>query len=362
MIIRPWFSGKFFYRVLIVGVGLVILASVVAGCLGLVILDYVFHSGSLSAEKKVTIPDGATGADVATILRNEKLIEHELFFRLALRISPDSRPIRRGTYRLRQGMSPMRILEILRAGPEQEGVEPAFRITIPEGLSLTQMAALTPDPEGFLAAARDPELIQLLGLPVSSLEGFLMPETYFFDAPPTGRELVERMLKQFQKNWDNLAKDLPYLAGMDKLRLVTVASIIEEESRVPEERPMVARVIYNRLEKGMPLQMDSTLQYALNKYGERMLDADKQVQSPYNTYLNKGLPPGPISSPGLSSIRAAIQPAEGRWIYFVSNADGKTHTFSATEAEHLEAVARYRREIAEQRRQLNQAAGKTNGT
>jgi len=361
MSFRIWFSGRFFYRVLVIGLGLVMLAGIAAGCLGLVILDYVFYPGSLSAEKTIDIPEGASGGEVATILRKEGLIEHELFFKLALRLRPDARPIRRGTYRLQQGMSPVQILEQLRTGPEREGGEPAYRITIPEGLTLTQMAELTPDPQGFLAAAQDPELIRLLGLPVSSLEGFLMPETYFFDAPPSGKQLVERMLQQFLKNWDALSKDLPFLAGVDKLRIVTVASIIEEESRVPEERPMVARVIYNRLEKNMPLQMDSTLQFALNKYGERMLESDKQVQSPYNTYLNKGLPPGPISSPGLASIRAAAQPAEGEWVYFVSNADGKTHTFSVTEADHLKAVARFRREIAEQRKQLVQPSGNRDG-
>ena len=361
MILRPWFSGQFFYRALSLGLGLIILAGVAAGCLGLVILDYVFYPGSISAEKNVEIPEGASGGEVAALLRQEGLIEHELFFKLALRLWPDTRPIRRGSYRLQQGMSPMQILEKLRTGPEKEGGQPAYRITIPEGLTLAQMAELTPDPQGFLTAARDPELIELLGLPVSSLEGFLMPETYFFDAPPSGRQLVERMLRQFLKKWESLTNELPYLAGMDMLRIITIASIIEEESRVPEERPMVARVIYNRIQKNMPLQMDSTLQYALNKYGERMLETDKQVQSPYNTYLNRGLPPGPISSPGLSSIRAAAQPAEGRWIYFVSNADGRTHTFSVTEAEHLKAVARYRREIAEQRKQLNQTAGATDG-
>jgi len=362
MISLSRFYSRFILRALAAGAGVIFFALVFAGCIGLIVLDYVFYPGSLSAQKTVTIPEGASGAEVAAILRKEGLVEHELFFRLALKMIPDSRPIRHGKYRFTLGMSPAQILEKLRSGPGQDGTEPAYKITIPEGLTLLQMAELTPDPEGFLEAAKDPALIQLTGLPVSSLEGFLMPETYFFDAPPSGRELVERMLRQFLKNWGDLEKEFSYVAGMDRLRVVTIASIIEEESRIREERPMVARVIYNRLKKNMPLQMDSTLQYVLNKYGERMLETDKKVQSPYNTYLNKGLPPGPISSPGMSSIRAAVQPAEGEWLYFVSNADGKSHTFSVTEKEHLKAVARYRKEIAEQRKQLNQSSGNHDGT
>jgi UPF0755 protein len=147
---------------------------------------------------------------------------------------------------------------------------------------------------------------------------------------------------------------IPGAERYDKLSIVTVASLIEEEAKISEERPLVAAVLYNRIEKGMPLQMDSTLQYALGKYGQRMLDSDKEIDSPYNTYRNKGLPPGPISSPGVDSLRAALAPAQRDYLYFVSNADGTSHTFSSTYEDHLKAVSQFRRDIAVQRQEQRQ--------
>ncbi|HUW61173.1 MAG TPA: endolytic transglycosylase MltG, partial [Candidatus Bathyarchaeia archaeon] len=151
-----------------------------------------------------------------------------------------------------------------------------------------------------------------------------------------------------------LLAESPLSEGYTPLQVVTVASLIEEEARGAEERPDVAAVIYNRLKRGMPLQLDSTIQYALNKYGQRLLYSDREVDSPYNTYKNKGLPPGPISNPGVASLRAALQPSQADYIYFVSNADGLTHTFSSSNAEHIRAVQRFRREIAPQRKALRE--------
>ena len=181
-----------------------------------------------------------------------------------------------------------------------------------------------------------------------------MPDTYFFDEPPTEREVVERMLDSFLKTRDALYSEFPDAARRNLHEVVTVASLVEEEARLNEERPMVATVIYNRIDQGISLCFDSTLQFALGKYGQRMLDRDKEVDSPYNTYKNAGLPPGPITSPGKASLRSALRPDEAKYLYFVSNADGKTHTFSETMADHNKAVAQYRREISVQRRELGQ--------
>jgi len=160
------------------------------------------------------------------------------------------------------------------------------------------------------------------------------------------------MAAQFEKEYAALLEEIPGAAQRDIKEIVTVASLVEEEARVDEERPQIAAVIYNRLNKDMALQMDCTIQYALGKYGQRILYEDREVDSPYNSYLYLGLPPGPISSPGLASLRAAMHPAEVDYLYFVSNADGKTHTFSSTSSEHIRAVRRFRREIAPQRRAL----------
>jgi UPF0755 protein len=165
------------------------------------------------------------------------------------------------------------------------------------------------------------------------------------------------MVTQFEKEYEALLQEHPAARERSKLEIVTVASLVEEEARVDEERAIVAAVIYNRLSKGRPLEMDSTLQFALGKYGQRLLSEDKAVESPYNTYRKAGLPPGPISNPGVASLRAAMAPADMDYLYFVSNADGLTHTFSRTLKEHNAAVARYRKEIAVQRREQRQRTG-----
>jgi len=307
---------------------------------------------------RIEVPQGATGADVAEILAREGLIEHALFFRLALRLDPSPVHIQHGQYDLRRNHSPMQLLDALQMGPlahfDPAEIPDDHKFSVPEGLSIQQMAAYFDDTDAFLEAVRDPGLRARLGIDAETLEGYLAPNTYYFDAPPSAEAVVERMVAQFEQDWEELIAAIPDAANRDRHEVVTIASLIEEEARVPEERPLVAAVIYNRLERGMPLDLDSTLQYALNKYGQRMLDADKDVESPYNTYRNPGLPPGPICNPGFDSLRAALEPADADYLFFVSNADGKTHTFSSTIAEHNRAVARYRREIAEQRRQLRQ--------
>ena len=314
------------------------------------IYDHVTRPGTEGETIRIQIPEGATGQQTGEILAQEELVEHPLFFRLAIRLDKTGKPIKHGTYDLQKGLSPTQLLHRLQEGPDVTISE--YKITIPEGLTLRQMSELFPDPQAFLAAAQDPARIGLLGVPAASLEGFLMPDTYFFDKPPGEAEVIDRMLGHFQQEYARLLVAIPDAASRDLIEVVTVASLVEEESRVDEERPLVAAVVYNRIKRGMPLDMDSTLQYALDKYGQRLLDRDKEVDSPYNTYRNAGLPPGPISNPGSAALRAALQPADAEYLYFVSNADGKTHTFSTTLSEHNQAVARYRREIANQRREL----------
>lgn len=317
--------------------------------------DYITRPGIAGPEVTVTIPEGATGYQAGRILAENGLVEHELFVRAAIKL--DKRPliVKHGTYVLNRGLSPTQLLDKLREGPKPSAVD-QNKVTVPEGLSIAQAAQLFEDPIAFQEAAADPALIAELGFDVPSLEGFLMPNTYFFEKKPTEREVVERMVKQFQEEWEKLVSSIPDAAGQDPLKIVTIASLVEEEAKVDEERPLVAAVIYNRVEQNIPLGLDATLQFALNKYGQRMLDKDKEVDSPYNTYLHVGLPPGPICSPGIKSMRAALQPAEEDYLYFVSNADGRTHTFSKTLTEHNQAVAKFRREIAVQRREQRQQA------
>jgi UPF0755 protein len=333
---------------------IIILACSAAGLIAFLIYDHVLQPGHAGPEIEVTVPEGATGNDVAVLLEEKDLIEYDGFFRLAMKIDDSGEHIRHGVYQLPKGLSALELLRLLQEGPDAAMNPNQVRITIPEGLTIRQIAAMRPEPEDFIRAASDPDRIARLGVAVESLEGFLMPDTYFFDEEPAAGELADRMLAQFQSVYAELTAAIPGAEEGNMLSVVTMASLIEEEARSDNERPLVAAVLYNRLGRGMRLQMDSTLQYALNKYGQRILYEDREVASPYNTYKNAGLPPGPISNPGRASLRAALEPADEAYLYFVSNADGRTHTFSRTAREHERAVARYRREIAVQRRKLQE--------
>jgi UPF0755 protein len=349
---RRWTFFRTLATVVLFGLAVLLLAGVAGGVVAFVVYDHVTQPGVAGPEVEVVVPQKATGRDVGRILVENGLIEHEAFFRLAVQIDGTNQPIRTGAYRLHRGNSALELLRQLYKGPSRQVVENQFRVTVPEGLTLRQVAELVKDPAAFIDAAHDQALIKKLGIEADSLEGFLMPNTYFFDAEPEPHALVERMVNQFEKEYKKLAAEVPGADKLNRMRIVTIASLVEEETKVDEERPLVARVIYNRIDRKMPLQLDSTLQFVLNKYGQRLLYEDREVDSPYNTYVKNGLPPGPISSPGAASLRAALRPADTKNLYFVSNADGRTHTFSNTEEEHNRAVARFRREIEPQREAL----------
>jgi UPF0755 protein len=335
-----------------------ILFSAAAAFIGFIVYDYLMQPGTPGELVSVTIPKGASGHDVGKLLAEKGLVENAAFFRLAMRLEGSGRPLRQGFYIVPRGLSPFELLERMYEGPkapwDPEQIPAELRAIIPEGLTIPQAAQLFQNPEAFVAAAADPVLVKRLGLNTPTLEGFLMPDTYYFEQKPSEREVLKRMVEQFEKTYAGLLREFPEAAQRDKLEVVTIGSLIEEEARVAEERPLIAAVIHNRLAANIPLALDCTLQYALSKYGQRILDQDKTVVSPYNTYTRLGLPPGPVSSPGVASLRAALRPADAKYLYFVSNADGKTHTFSETMAEHNEAVARFRREVVIQRRALRE--------
>ena len=349
---RRWTFFRMLATAVLFGLAVLLLAGVAGGIVAFVVYDHVTQPGVAGPEVEVVVPQKATGNEVGRILVENGLIEHETFFRLALRIDGRNLPIRSGAYRLHRGNSALELLRQLYKGPSHQVLETQFRVTVPEGLTIRQASELVKDPKAFIEAAHDQTLIKKLGMDTDSLEGFLMPNTYFFDAEPEPHALVERMVAQFEKEYRKLAAEVPGAEKLNRMRIVTIASLVEEETKLDEERPLVARVIYNRIDKKMPLQLDSTLQFVLNKYGQRLVNEDKEVDSPYNTYIKNGLPPGPISSPGAASLRAALRPADTKNLYFVSNADGRTHTFSNTEEEHNRAVARFRREIEPQREAL----------
>lgn len=318
-----------------------------------VLYDHITQPRAKGERVLFTVPQGSSGNDVGRLLAKEGLIEHEFFFRVAMRLEPSNDAIKHGDFMLPKGVSPVQLLEILRTTVPQVVAAQNYRVTIPEGLTIKQMAQLSENQDGFMAAVQSLDLFDQFGISAISAEGFLMPNTYFFSEEPSDNDVVQRMADQFSRDFDALLEKYPDQKEVDRVSILTIASLIEEEARVDEERALVAAVIHNRLSKKMRLEMDSTLQYILEKYGQRILNDDKEVQSPYNTYMNYGLPPGPISNPGVKSIEAAMNPADVDYLFFVSNADGNSHTFSTTLREHNAAVAKYRREMRTQRREQN---------
>jgi UPF0755 protein len=195
--------------------------------------------------------------------------------------------------------------------------------------------------ESVQAAVRDTALLARLDIPNPTLEGYVFPDTYAFPVGTTARQAVREMVYSFERrwkpDWDSSLVDLK----INRNDLVTMASIVEREARLPEERPVIAAVYYNRLRKGMLLQADPTIQYALGHHVGRVLYKDLAVASPYNTYIHKGLPPGPVASPGAASLAAAANPANVPYLYFVASPDGH-HEFRMTLEEHTSAIKQVR--------------------
>ena len=291
----------------------------------------------------VHIPKGLTAKEIAKILKKEGIIEDELGFFLLLRIKNAERKLISGWYRMKRGIEPEEVIDILTRGKRV-----MVPVSIPPGSNLREIAgivekALGIDSLEFLKLAHDKRFMEECGVyDAPSLEGYIYPETYVFAKGEDARFVLRVMVKRM---FEVLDDSIPLRAGEMGLnihQLLTIASLIEEEAQVDEERPIIASVIYNRLKRGMPLQIDATVQYALPHHKPRLFYKDLRIESPYNTYLHRGLPPGPIASPGIKSIRAAIHPARTDYLYYVSRGDG-THIFTRTAREHINAKRRVKR-------------------
>lgn len=296
-----------------------------------------------------TVEKGMGSSEIADLLQDQGLIRNALFFKGYLKWVNEGSSFKAGTYEATPGITYDELITRLNAGDIVKAETVVF--TIPEGYTAVQIAdklsaAWNIKPETFLALMDSGEGLQAvesLGIPKDDklrhrLEGYLFPETYELAKDSTPEQIIEAMLEQLQKKLDSIPDYKSKLAarGMTLHKLLTVASLVEREVVVDEERPIVAGVIYNRIDKGMKLQIDATVQYLLDKQKERLLEKDLQVDSPYNTYKNEGLPPGPISSPGLKSIEAALSPKASEYYYYVTKKDGsQSHLFGKTYKEHL---------------------------
>lgn len=300
---------------------------VVAGCMG------AGCSGPHGTPVRVIIPRGASFRAAADSMASAGIVDFPLAFRVYARAGGHDRQIQAGTYLLRRGTRWSDLVKAMNGG---SGI--INRVTIPEGFAIVQIApvlqrALHVSPEAVDSAVRDSALRTQLGDPAATLEGYLFPDTYVFAPGTTAQQAVEEMVKRFDRAWKPEYDAKAAALGHTKHEIVTMASIVEKEAKLAEERPVIAAVYYNRLRDGMPLQADPTVQYSLGHHVGRVLYRDLEVQSPYNTYQHAGLPPGPIASPGGASILAALEPANVPYLYFVAAHDGH-HEFTRTIAEH----------------------------
>jgi UPF0755 protein len=321
---------------------LLLLALLILGVLcGLYLLASAVFGGGEEESVTVTVEQGDTLSSVADKLEEAGVIGSATVFKLESRVQGGETQIKVGEYSFVPGEDSEQILETLSSG---ESVS-AFTITVPEGLNLEQTARVVegegdiPAEEFESAAARTDYGYDFLEDPaIRTTEGFLFPKKYEFERGVDATQVVNRLLRQYLLEKEGLdfarAQDR---FNLTEYELVTVASLVEKESANPEERPLIAGVIYNRVRSGMPLQIDATVQYALGKAKEDLKLDDLDVDSPYNTYRNPGLPPGPIASPGRESIQAALEPAQTDYLYYVLEADGEKHFFTDNYEEFLEA-------------------------
>ena len=293
------------------------------------------------AATRVIIPRGASFAQAADSLARTGLVGSPRMFRLYGRLTGGDRNIKPGTYLLKHGTPWKDIISALNGG---HGL--VNTITIPEGYSLLQITPLLARTlkvpvDSVEAAVRDTALLARLDIPNKTVEGYVFPDTYAFPLGTTARQAVREMVYAFERRWrpgwDSSLVELK----INRNDLVTMASIVEREARLPEERPVIAAVYYNRLRRGMLLQADPTIQYALGHHVGRVLYKDLTIDSPYNTYIHKGLPPGPVASPGVASLAAAANPANVPYLYFVASKDGH-HEFRMTLDEHTTAIRQIR--------------------
>jgi len=295
----------------------------------------------LGSNQTFFVHEGSTLNAVADELEKKEIIRSKVLFRLWARIMGLGRDIKAGEYRLSAAMPPIKILETL-----SRGVSITHLVTIPEGFTRKQIGELLEkkglaNKEEFLTFTGTPDVAKSYGISGPSLEGYLYPDTYQFTKGLATASIVDVMVKNFMKSIAPLRKKAKTLHKTIE-QTVTLASIVERETGCAEERPLIASVFLNRLKKRMRLASDPTVIYGIEKFNGNLTKKDLKRHTSYNTYVIRGLPPGPIANPGLDAIRAVLYPAETDYLYFVSKNDG-SHHFSKTLSEHNRAVYFYQK-------------------
>jgi UPF0755 protein len=331
----------------VLGIAGVLVVGLVAAGAWVWVSLYLPYQGFSAPGVYVDIPHGASSRTIAGLLANQGVVRSRWVFE-ALSRRRSRRTLQAGEYFFDHPATAPEVFDAIAQGRVY-----VRELVIPEGYSMFDIADLVAregftSREDFLAAARDPEAVRDLAPNATSLEGFLFPATYGFPRHPTGQQMVEAMVKRFRQEWATISAG-PSDPSLEQT--LTLASLVERETPKPDERPLVAGVFENRLRRGVPLQCDPTVVYALElagQYSGTLEAGEIPFDSPYNTYRRKGLPPGPIANPGEASLRAALSPASTDFLYFVADTEGG-HFFSKTLAEHNRNVAKYRLRLAAER-------------
>jgi UPF0755 protein len=308
-----------------------------------ILVSFVLPPTFQGEEKRVLIPKGSTFRDVVEVLDEEGLLRSPTAFYLIARVIGVAGNVQAGEYELSTAMTPSMILYKLVNGDVVK-----YRVTIPEGYTVKQIAfrlaelGIITDQEEFLQVAFSSDFDAMLGIDGESVEGYLFPDTYLFSKAVSPQEVIKTMVGKFKRVYTPEFSERAAELGMTDPEVVTLASIIEKETGLPEERKLISAVFHNRLKHGIPLASDPTVIYGIKDFDGNLRKRDLATRTPYNTYLIQGLPPGPIANPGKASIEAALYPAQVKYLYFVSRNDG-SHHFSTTLREHNEAVRQYQR-------------------
>jgi UPF0755 protein len=314
---------------------------VLAAGSGIVLWRYANTPGHRQDRRVVfAIAPGEAFDSLISRLKDDGLIQTPLKFKIWARIKGVDKKLKAGEYHLSAAMTPNDILEVLVGGKAF-----LYALTIPEGFNLKQIADEVAnqglgDSQAFLDLTMDPKAATKYEIDAQSLEGYLFPDTYLFPKGVPIATIVDRMVhrfkEQFRPQWHARAKEL----HMTVHQIVTLASIIEKETGDPAERPLISSVFHNRLERKMRLESDPTVIYGIKDFDGNIKRRHLNARTPYNTYVIKGLPPGPIASPGSAALEAALFPADTTFLFFVSKKD-KTHHFSTNIREHNRAVRKY---------------------
>ncbi len=322
------------------------LAILAAPVIALIVYIHIFVPQTLPAPVRLQIQPGTGLNKVAVDLQNVGVVRSALAVKLLARWKQQGGQIQAGCYRFSDPATPGEVLDRLVRGDVEK-----VSLTIPEGFNLQQIIARTVEKgfgekEKLSELAYDADFIHSLDIDADSLEGYLFPETYLF-APGIGEEsLLQMMVKPLRSHTDATLMKKAERLGLNLHQWLTLASIIEKETGLVEEMPLISSVFHNRLKRNIPLQTDPTVIYGIKDFDGNITRKHLKTPTPYNTYLNRGLPPGPIASPGLAALESAVNPAETKYLYFVATGDGG-HKFSKTLKEHNVAVKEY---LAQRRR------------